>query len=125
MVHNSLQLLFYLGVALYLEGTGQIQNNSIIQTTATGRIGQLQCISASGSTDVGQLIAPNGNDITNLSSIVSFENITDPGVIVLDLENDASFTASNQGVFTCIIPDENGEQQYLYIGIYYGRFNSM
>ncbi len=114
-----------LGVALYLEGTGLVQNNSIIATTTTGRIGELQCISASRSADVGRLIAPNGNDITNNTSIVTVGSITDPGFISLELQNSISFIRSNQGVYTCIIPDENGTQQYLHTGIYYGGFNSM
>ena len=102
-----------------------IQNNSIIQTTSTGRIGKLECISALKSANVGRLIAPNGNDITNVSSIVTIGNISDPGFISLELQNDISFAINNQGVYTCIIPDENEIVKYLHIGIYYGRFNSM
>lgn len=122
MYHSWLKLLIVIGVALYLEGTGLIQNNSITTTTMTGRIEQLQCISASRSANVGQWISPNGNDITNNSLITSVGNITDPGFISLELQ---SITINNQGVYTCVIPDENGVQQYLYIGIYYGRFSSM
>lgn len=106
-------------MALYLEGTGLVKNNSIIQAT-TGTIRELECISASESADVGQFIAPNGNDITNDSSTVTVGNLSDPGFVSLQL---ASFTRSNPGVYTCIIPVENGVLQYLHVGIYYSRFN--
>ena len=69
---------------------------------------------------MGQLVAPNGMDITNDSSIVTVGNISDPGFISLQLQN-----ISNEGVYSCVIPDQDGIEQYLHIGIYYGRFNSM
>jgi hypothetical protein len=97
-----------------------IQNNSIVQISAPGTVGQLQCISASRLNNIGQIVAPNRNDITNHPSIVTTGNITDPGFLSLDF---TSLTRSDQGVYTCIIPDENGVQQYLHFGIYYGRLN--
>ena len=82
---------------------------------------QLQCISASLSAGVGQFIDPNGNDITSDSSLVSVGDVTDPGYASLSLQN----TGSNmQGVHQCVIPDEDGVQKYLHVGIYYGTFNS-
>ncbi len=115
-----IMLIQFLGVALFLEGTGMVQNNSIIQPVMAN---QLQCISASKSANVGQFVAPNGNDITNNSSIVTVGNSRSPGFISLEL-NSTSFTRNNQGVYSCIIPDENGIQQFLHVGIYYGSFNS-
>ena len=108
------------GVSLYLEGFGLVQNNSIVQLSRSGTIGQLQCISASMSAGVGQFIAPNGTDITNDSSIVTIGNDTDPGYISLELQD---IVAANQGVFKCVIPDEDGLEQHLHIGISYGPFN--
>ena len=69
---------------------------------------------------VGKFVTPDGNDITNDSSIVTVGDTSDPGFISLQL---SWFTRSNPGVYTCIIPDENGVLQYLHVGIYYGRFN--
>ena len=99
-----------------------IQNNSIIQEVSSSSIGQLECISASKSAHVGRLLAPNGNDITNASSIVTVGGTSNPGFLSLGLQS-TTYLTSNQGVYTCIIPDENGVQQYLHIGIYVGRFN--
>lgn len=73
---------------------------------------------------MGRFIAPNGNDITNDSSIVTLGNITDPGFLSLELRN-TTYLSVNQGVYSCVIPDENGVQQYLHTGVYIGRFNSM
>ena len=98
-----------------------IQNNSIIQAAMIGSTQQLQCVSALASTNVGQFIAPNGSDISNDSSVVTSGDASDPGFVSLQL---SSFINNNQGVYTCIIPDEYGVQQYLHVGIYYGRFNS-
>lgn len=103
-----------------MEGIGQVQNNSIVQLSRTGNIGQLQCISASTSADVGQIIAPNGTDITNDSSTVTIGDIADPGYISLELED---IVPTNQGIYRCIIPDEDGVQQTLHIGLSYGPFN--
>lgn len=102
-----------------------IQDNSIIQAASTDSIGQLQCISASRTANEGRLIAPNGNDITNNTSVVTVGNMTDPGFVSLELQNSAAFATNNQGVYSCILPDENGVEQYLHAGIYFGRFNSM
>ena len=110
------------GVSLFLEGVGQLQNNSIVQLSRTGSIGQLQCISASTSPGVGQFVAPNGTDITNASSIITIGNSTDPGYISLELQD---IVATNQGVYKCVIPDENGVEQHLHVGISYGPFNGM
>lgn len=114
----------YAGVSLYLEGTGLISNNSIVEVLSSGSNRQLQCISASRSANVGRLILPNGGDITSHSSVTVGDS-TDPGFVSLGLQNSATLTSSNQGVYRCIIPDENGVQQYLHFGLYHGRFNSM
>lgn len=80
----------------------------------------LQCISASLSANIGQFTAPNGNDITGDSSLVTAGDATDPGYLSLNLQNSGS---NSQGVHRCIIPDENGIQNYLFVGIYFGSFN--
>lgn len=102
-----------------MEGNGNVLNNSIIQTAA-GHIRSLHCLSATQMANVGQLIAPNGNDITNDSSIVTIGDIMDPGVVSLHL---STFTRSNPGVYTCIIPDEHGTNQFLHVGIYHRKLD--
>lgn len=125
LYYKEMQMYNYFkhaGVSLYFEGIGQVQNNSIVQLSRTGSIGKLQCISASMSDGVGKFIAPNGTDITNDSSIITIGNITDPGYISLELQD---IVATNQGIYRCVIPDEDGDQQTLHVGVSYGPFNGM
>ena len=110
-------IVYSLGVALYLEGVGLIQNNSIVQVTANTR---LQCLSASTTPDIGHILAPNGTDITSDPAITR-GGLTDPGFVLAQIESGSGF---DQGVYRCVIPDENGVQQILHAGIYQGRFNS-
>lgn len=67
---------------------------------------------------MGQIVAPNGSYITS-SSCVTIGGVEDPGYISLRLQS-----SGDQGVYSCAIPDENGVQQFLHVGIYYGAFNS-
>lgn len=117
----------YTGVALYLEGVGPIQNNSIIRASITGRFNQLQCISGSTAANVGMWIAPNGEDIdggpSDSFSVVTSDG-TDPGFTSIELQMGEALSAGDEGVYTCVIPDENGNMQYLYVGLYQRRFNS-
>ena len=46
-----------------------------------------------------------------------------PSYVGLQLRAGWSLSTSNEGVYTCLIPDENGIQQTLHIGIYhYGYY---
>ena len=74
------------------------------------------------SAGVGQFIAPNGTDISNNSSVITIGNVTDPGYISLELQD---IVVTNQGIYRCVIPDEDGVQQILHIGISYGPFNGV
>ena len=117
----------HLGVALYLDGAGLVQNNSIIRASVTGRLPQLQCISGSSAADIGQWIAPNGGEI-DVGPSGSFTIVTgdadDPGFTSIELKDGVSLATRDQGVYSCIIPDENGNVHYLYVGLYLRGFNS-
>ena len=41
-----------------------------------------------------------------------------PSFIGLQLRAGWSFSESDEGIYTCLIPDENGVQQVLQIGLY-------
>ena len=47
-----------------------------------------------------------------------------PGYAGLQLNSGNSLTASEEGVYTCIILDEDGMQQTLYVGVYRNGFSS-
>ena len=115
-----------LGVALYLDGIGLVQNNSIIRTSITGRLNQLQCISGSSTASVGQWIAPNGEEIDGGpadSFTILAGDADDPGFTLIELKDGVSLAPRDQGVYSCVIPDENGNVHYLYIGLYLRGFN--
>lgn len=104
-----------------------IPNNSIIRMSASGRFNQLQCISGSRMAGVGQWIAPDGNNIsddTNDLLNITIGGVDDPGLISMEIKDGATFTLDDEGVYTCIIPDENGDMQYLFVGLYGRGFNS-
>ena len=105
-----------------LWGTSQpISNNSALIADSAGQIGTIYCHSASEQPHIGRWISPAGNDITFTSTDAfniglhsgSFHSYT-----TLELSNGFSLLGANQGVYSCQIPDENGTQNTLHIGIY-------
>ena len=74
--------------------------------------------------NVGELIGVDGTTVTN-NSFFHIDNPL-PGELtvtnVFDLQT--ALPASEQGVYTCRIPLESGEQREINIGIYPYRFNS-
>ena len=125
--HSCDNVVIHIGAGLYLKGKGLIQNNSVIRMSASGRFNQLQCISGSTMAGVGQWIAPDGNNITEENTDqfnVTVGGLDDPGFTSIELENGASLAIDDEGIYTCVIPDENGDKQYLFIGLYERYFNS-
>ena len=109
-------------------GYGLIKNNSIIRASSSGQIGKIECVSGSRTADVGMWIAPNGNDITDVSNDgfhVVVGNSSDPGHIAIALEDGYSLTAEDVGVYSCIIRDETGDLQQINVGIYLNSFNGL
>ena len=104
-----------------------MQNNSLILATSTGRVEQVQCVSGSTTPNVGAWIAPNGMDITFKNDDV-FDIVvgdaSDPGYLSVQLPNGVSLSETDWGVYTCIIPDEAENLQYLHLGIYPQDFTS-
>ena len=85
----------------------------------------MQCISGSQIPDVGQWIAPDGQDITQ-NSDDQFEiiagGINDPGYLDITLATGRSLTHGDQGIYTCRIPDEKGTITELHVGLYLPQF---
>lgn len=90
-------------------------------------IDDLDCSSDSTMAGTGRWIAPNGVDLTN-STTDPFDIIIgdeqDPGSLVVQLRNGHIVTRSFEGVYTCIIPREDGVQTYHHVGIYRNGFSS-
>ena len=120
-------LMRHIGVGISYDRVGTLQNNTFITTDSSGMIGVLQCISGSLQPNVGRWISPSGQDITT-SIIDPFEvqvgDQSSPGSLNIRQASGHSITTSFQGVYTCIIPNERGMEEYLHIGIYSHTFNS-
>ena len=82
---------------------------------------RLQCISGSTSPNVGQWIAPSGQDVTYSTSDpfdVELGGVNDPGYVDIALHSGQFITFSDQGIYSCLIPDETGVTRSLLVGIY-------
>lgn len=112
----------YTGVGFFMPGIGNIPNNSILETNLGGRISQLFCLSGSNMSTVGEWISPQG---TNLNAVLNdpfdilFGGSNIPGQLLVETPlSNPPLTTSHEGVYTCAMPNEDGEIEYLYIGLY-------
>ena len=101
-----------------------MNNNTVVLAAPGGTIESLQCISGSAVPNVGQWIAPNGQDITR-SNTDPFDTTVggsaNPGHLAISPAAGRTITSSWEGVYTCSIPDQAGAEQVFYIGIYLTR----
>lgn len=120
----------YVGAGLYhIQGLsgGPVNNNSIIRSENSGSFGTLLCLSGSRVANVGSWITPHGQDITlsttDIFAVTVGEN-DNPGYLNVSLEAGQSLGISQQGVYTCTIPDEREVQHTFHVGIYPSTFSS-
>ena len=88
--------------------------------------GTVQCISGSMEPNVGQWIAPDGQELTHSTNspfVVTLGGSTNPGYLSTVVANGQSLSNTDQGVYSCILPDESGNQQILHLGIYLSGFS--
>jgi len=71
---------------------------------------------------VGEWISPDG---INLEAVpndpydIVLRDANNPGQLLITTPvTNPSIKAADEGVYTCVIPDETGVSQYLHIGIY-------
>ena len=120
---------FSVGVGLHSAGAlGQLPNNSILIADSDGRIPQLQCLSGSTVPNVGRWLSPVGSDLSNITGFpfeITIGSASDPGSAVIETPTvNLPLSQSDEGVYSCIIPDEAEEVHYVHIGIYLNGFNS-
>lgn len=101
-------------------------NVSTVLADRNSQIGTIYCSSGSRTSSIGQWFAPNGAEITQSGS-GSFTVVRGggnfPSYVGLQLKTGRSFSVLDEGVYTCVIPDETGIQQTLHIGLYrYGYY---
>ena len=85
--------------------------------------GSYFCLSGKVEAGIGRWIAPNGQEFTT-SGTHAFEVTVggerNPGVVKISLSSSEShFPAGNwDGIYSCVIPDETGTEQIIYLGVY-------
>ena len=108
--------IYHAGAGLHVSNTGPIANNSLV----SGSAGQLvDCISNSSLSGVGSITLVNGSTLVHYAE-TDFWLIVNPyhrpGVIRIHIRS--VLPSSDQGIYTCIIPDSNGHQITLSFGLY-------
>lgn len=106
---------------------GPLPNNTVIVADNFGRIPRLQCISGSEIPNVGHWITPSGQDATQSATDpfdVALGSRNDPGFFNISLHPGQFITFSDQGVYTCRIPDEAGVTRSVFVGIYLAALTS-
>ena len=98
-----------------------VSNNSAVLADSNNQIGTIYCSSGSHTSGIGKWLAPNGMEITessnsSLTVVRGGGNI--PSYVGLQLQIDHTLLSIDEGVYTCIISDEKGVLQTLFVGIY-------
>ena len=102
-----------------------VSNNSVVVADSNNQIGTLYCSSGSRISNIGHWLAPNQIEITEFSTgplTVVRGGGNFPSYVALQLRAGSSLAEVDQGVYTCIIQDENGVQQTLFVGVYNSGF---
>ena len=79
---------------------------------------RLACASNSSQPDEGEITGLDGNTLTSGWNVHDGDNI--PGFI---RATNTAFTASDQGIYTCTINDDNGNIMIFNVGLYPTTFN--
>ena len=86
----------------------------------------LYCVSNSSESGVGTITASNG-DTLSIGYNVNLWRVqypdSRPGVLRLQTKQSISLTASDQGIYTCNIPDDNENDFIFNVGLYPSDFN--
>ena len=111
----------------YKQGTS-LPNNGLVVSLSDGAKYRFRffCRSDSMEENVGELIGLDGRTAVTTNSYFNIDNPQPGGLQVNNTVNhDIPLPASEQGVYTCRIPLESGEQREINIGLYPNGFNSM
>ena len=78
------------------------------------------CASNSSQPDVGEITGLDGSTLTSGSGWDVNNGANFPGFI---RATNTAFTATDQGIYTCTIPDSNGNVMVFNVGLYPRTFN--
>ena len=122
----SCTCIYVAGASLYaVEAADQynqlpIANNGLIIARSDDRL-RLFCVSNSSQSGEGMITGRDGNTLTSSNSdwfVNRGGNI--PGFI---RATTSTFTASDQGIYTCTINDDNGNVMIFNVGLYLTAFS--
>lgn len=118
-----LTFYFISGAGIFVSGVGTILNNSAIEANSNGQIPQLLCLSGSNMSVAGAWISPGGMNLVAIQNdpfdiVVGDSN--NPGLLLIETpDTNPPFTVTHEGVYTCRIPNENGQNEFVHLGIYF------
>ena len=85
------------------------------------------CLSGSTIPSVGQWLSPSGTDLSSVVDDAFEVTVGDsysPGsIVIMSPVGNPPLATTDEGVYTCVIPDETGRDNYLYVGIYLSGFS--
>ncbi len=119
IIIKSLLIIFFspedvVGITLQSESLN-LPNNAIVSANQIGPTEALVCFTDNTTFNIGQWFSPDGTLIqTNPSDTVY--NLRGPGSVML--YRTRGLTPTQEGLYTCRIPDSGGREHVLYIGIY-------
>ena len=71
---------------------------------------------------VGNWVSPERRNLATVQNDpfdIIFGDSNNPGQLLIETPaNNPPITSNHEGVYTCVIPDENGQSEYLHIGLY-------
>ena len=92
-----------------------IANNGLIVSDSDGQL-RLECVSSQSA--LGVITGLDGNMFTSSTSLRVGHPYDRPGVRRLRTNDGTPLTAAEQGVYTCTVPDSNGNQIAINVGLY-------
>ena len=129
-------MILYIGAGLYADrrqttpifDPRPIANNGLIVSDSDGL--KLYCVSNSSQSGVGTITTSNG-DTLNIGYNEDLWRVQNPGNRpgFLRLQNRIPsggpmlLTASDQGIYTCTVPDDDGNDIILNVGLYPNGFS--
>ena len=121
--HGFISEFIVAGVTLYHSINGLLPNNSVVIASDGFLPGSFFCVSGRRQAGIGRWISPSGDDYT-LPGIHAFDvtigGQNNPGVVEISVSgSNGRFPAGQwNGIYSCVIHDESGAEQIIYLGIY-------
>ena len=111
------------GIGIYIFNSDRVlPNNSIITADNQLTIPKFICFSGSNSTNVGQLKDVDRYDITERKEDPIITDRSGHGS--LEVQGSGNFTSGYEGMYSCQMPDEDGDIVEFSFGIYQQRSES-